>query len=100
MKDFILIFILSASFVAFLSGLLYLHIYTQRERIKQSYEKGLNEGLMYNKTQKKGYWKHCGPYIICSECNLWEKTEIKNYCPNCGADMRGDKNGGQRISII
>ncbi len=28
--------------------------------------------------------------VICSECNLWSEY-CTNFCPNCGADMRGDK---------
>lgn len=28
----------------------------------------------------------------CSECHLTYDFDT-NYCPNCGADMRGDKNG-------
>lgn len=28
----------------------------------------------------------------CSCCKT-HQIEISNYCPNCGADMRGDKNG-------
>lgn len=28
----------------------------------------------------------------CSECHLTYEVDT-NYCPNCGADMRGDKNG-------
>lgn len=26
----------------------------------------------------------------CSECHSWERN-ASNYCPNCGADMRGDR---------
>lgn len=26
----------------------------------------------------------------CSECHVWEEDD-SNYCPNCGADMRGEK---------
>ena len=52
--------------------------------------------------RKKGKWEliidgnefgepyPCGCY--CSECGFQSCVE-DNYCPNCGADMRGDKNG-------
>ena len=30
-------------------------------------------------------------YMICSECG-WDSDFKTNYCPNCGADMRGDGN--------
>ena len=32
----------------------------------------------------------CGGYYKCSNCGEVERAE-KNYCPNCGADMRGEK---------
>ena len=38
----------------------------------------------------------CDPYFRCSVCNqgystIYHDGEEMNYCPNCGADMRGDK---------
>ena len=30
--------------------------------------------------------------LYCSECN-YETTLASNYCPFCGADMRGEKDG-------
>ena len=49
---------------------------------------------------KKGHWTH--PKVVtmpyeyadsCSCCKEWGKilTFKANFCPNCGADMRGDK---------
>lgn len=33
-----------------------------------------------------------GKHLECSICGKWKKDRIKsNYCPNCGANMRGDK---------
>ena len=26
----------------------------------------------------------------CSNCNYWKSMGAWNYCPNCGADMRGE----------
>lgn len=55
--------------------------------------------------RKKGYWLHekiissnsergffLLPECTCSECNIVIVHEA-NYCPNCGADMRGKENG-------
>ncbi len=47
--------------------------------------------------QKKGKWtlqddrtkNHYG-WQICSECGAWI-SEPTNFCPNCGADMRGEQ---------
>ena len=38
-----------------------------------------------------GYWKYDGEfYYKCSECG-YNASFRYDYCPNCGADMRGDK---------
>lgn len=61
--------------------------------------------------RKKGMWIHgrelsremIGDMVTaifyegweCSECNFLVEEELKplwNFCPNCGADMRGDGN--------
>ena len=39
-------------------------------------------------TEKTGEWLLDGR---CSECLTRPLTSHKNFCPNCGADMRGDK---------
>lgn len=45
----------------------------------------------------RGEWKWDSFNIVCSECDfapLFDSTEpLYHYCPNCGADMRGDTNG-------
>lgn len=37
-----------------------------------------------------------GKELMCSSCKatFWDEEQAggSNYCPNCGADMRGDKN--------
>jgi len=59
------------------------------------------------KPLKKGHWivdiKDMD-YCFCSECQhrfdvdhlkfSWDKYEFPPHCPNCGADMRGDRNAG------
>lgn len=46
---------------------------------------------------KKGKWNWIGFNIECSVCGAmpnFDSTEpLYNYCPNCGADMRGDSHG-------
>lgn len=40
--------------------------------------------------RKKGRWEVTPVYIKCSECGESFMLIPQNYCPNCGADMRGD----------
>ena len=58
----------------------------------------LRELKAYRKAEKerpKGEWKH--PYFSniaceCSECRMQMPiTDYFNFCPNCGADMRGER---------
>ena len=47
--------------------------------------------------QRTGKWieKSTGGehFWCCSECGYVEWDAPNNYCPNCGADMRGEKDG-------
>ena len=61
--------------------------------------------------RKKGKWKRHNTYHgddtsgfvdpdwRCSECNKqanineWLMYDLTDFCPNCGADMRGEQNG-------
>ena len=61
----------------------------------------------YKKQSNKGKWKvvkmaYGGYDRVCSNCNcnIWLENEwnemsneYKNFCPRCGADMRGEDNG-------
>ena len=48
--------------------------------------------------QKKGEWELCTDdrfdidYYKCSECGYepYRRMDISNFCPGCGADMRGE----------
>lgn len=61
----------------------------------------LKELPLARSEQKSGRWiaheggKFVGfPYMHyeCSQCRAFEPTET-NFCPNCGADMRGESDG-------
>ena len=53
----------------------------QPEREKGKWiEHGVKEGHLIEK-------------YTCSECDYYSGTKTSNFCPNCGADMRGDSDG-------
>ena len=44
--------------------------------------------------RKKGHWIDTDNYYQrwkCSECGYHTRDAEPNYCPHCGADMRGDQ---------
>jgi rubrerythrin len=84
----------------------------QRWNVVRGYNK--NEGFLYDDVmylldnlsparieRKKGRWINAYPdiesnpmfmYGICSVCGYEQSISNKlNFCPNCGADMRGDE---------
>lgn len=75
------------------------------ERITGEYYDGLNEQyahcplIMPSAEPKRGKWEitnlgAVGAFDSCSECKrvVKHKAPFYNYCPNCGADMRGKQN--------
>ena len=61
---------------------------------------GYVPGCKHFKEQKKGRWTRvevdlgCGIKThrnACSECGFLKNTLTGNYCPKCGADMRGEE---------
>lgn len=40
-----------------------------------------------------GKWKNNRWSIRCSECGYDTPFTVRNFCPNCGADMRGGEAG-------
>lgn len=47
---------------------------------------------LLNALRPKGEWKEHYENYICSECGQVVGKFKKNYCPTCGADMRGTNN--------
>ena len=51
--------------------------------------------------RKTGKWRHYEGYLSCSECGTEYDDDIMThccddvpkFCPNCGADMRGEEDG-------
>lgn len=70
----------------------------------ESEVKGYNDGidlaisviaefLSIEPEQKTGHWIDTDNYYQrwkCSECGCHTRDAEPNYCPNCGADMRGE----------
>lgn len=42
-------------------------------------------------SENKGEWVACKRELLyfCSECRYYSQNNLFNFCPNCGADMRG-----------
>lgn len=65
-------------------------------------------GGLYYADRPEGAWK-CDEYTgvyICSNCGCkWElnagtpEDNDMNYCPECGADMRGDNNERKQVGV-
>lgn len=57
-----------------------------------AYTTGFNTGVETVK-RPQGEWIITNPkhtnLARCSECNFFKDTNGWNFCPNCGADMRG-----------
>ena len=46
------------------------------------------EELEASRPVRRGRWEDCSSGWMCSNCS-WTQIRESNYCPNCGADMRG-----------
>lgn len=64
---------------------------------EQAYERGKRDILEQLQTtqpdRKIGHWiiNSDGYYPYCSECRMEPKSgDMTNFCPSCGADMRGE----------
>ena len=55
------------------------------EALEQQLKKTKGKWIESDKEDEFGF-----TWFKCSECG-WEDTLKSNFCPNCGADMRGDK---------
>ena len=67
------------------------------EDIEEQYRKGLEKGLSEWETERpQGEWEYKEianstiPGYCCSCCHIGFLNKY-NFCPNCGADMRGDE---------
>ena len=41
--------------------------------------------------RKKGRWIDMDDHVMCSCCGAAHYGVDRNYCPNCGGDMRGER---------
>ena len=50
---------------------------------------------------KRGKWvlvcDNNGMHFICDKCGAWRYYQEQNFCGECGADMRGERNDAQNI---
>jgi hypothetical protein len=51
------------------------------------------EGEWIEKSEDKDeYYEYCYKCSVCGKWSIMEEEEFSNFCPNCGAHMRGGKN--------
>ena len=69
---------------------------TKEDAYKRGYERGMVRGILKANERPQGEWiikpkeNSQSAILICNKCNHFIPITIdKNYCPNCGADMRG-----------
>jgi len=57
---------------------------------QEAYQTGYDEG---KNERQPGEWTNTSPYDDKGECSLccYLSKKYYKFCPNCGADMRGDK---------
>ena len=68
-------------------------IYTNGSRLIQSFRVKQWLDHITEPERKKGEWIDTDNYYQrwkCSECGCHTRDAKPNYCPNCGADMRGE----------
>ena len=56
--------------------------------------KALGMAIEALSAERTGEWTNTGVLTVhCSNCKSeFQELQAMNYCPNCGADMRGEKN--------
>ena len=62
------------------------------EDIEEQYRKGLEKGLSeWEAERPQGKWIKIGEIGLAYKCNKCDVVSVipENFCPNCGADMRG-----------
>ena len=88
--------------------------YEYRKSMRKSYDEGYEAGYKQGKADaleirpvlRRGKWIRDFSNYYCSECrkfahidyNKWDVFSpgawiLSNFCPNCGADMRGEADG-------
>lgn len=73
----------------------------EQAMLEKAYECGRHDAAQWIEERKRGEWQitHAYPHNVhCSVCHkrfaqthwaVWEDGSLpRNYCPNCGADMR------------
>ena len=77
--------------------------FTRRDNMIKTYLKDVPVADV--RENVRGEWKEkivddpsdsCGLFrrrFYCTVCGNWQTYGRPNFCPNCGADMRGERNG-------
>ena len=60
---------------------------------KEGYKQAIKDGKT-NFSRPQGEWNYIqAGMAVCPFCGATSHKQYKNFCPDCGADMRGKENG-------
>lgn len=57
---------------------------------RELYERALSDVIDLSMKQKTGKWINMMGHSICNVCGYKGSPILTNYCPNCGAAMKGE----------
>lgn len=57
---------------------------------RELYELTLRDVVTLSVERKRGKWISMMGHSICNACGYKASPILTNFCPNCGADMRGE----------
>lgn len=82
----------SAPELGYEDGILSVENATRRSiELEEAYNNGWSDGFSEGENERpQGEWKSEGGFVFCNQCGNSNGVHKLNFCPNCGAKMKGD----------